>query len=235
MRSAYSIDGQVQIDFGPDALVQMWRFGIDHAKTRHLFITHSHDDHFLPLNLLFRQPGFAKLPEGNVLRLYGNDMVRHVTDQSHVTRSLAQIEFELIEPFRPVQAGDLRVTPVLADHGGDEIAVTYLAESASGSILQANDTGWFPDATWEYLKGRRIDAVLLDCTYGRTSCRESHLGGPEVIETRAEMLSRGALADDGRVIVTHLSHSGGLLHRELCEYFAPHAIEVAYDGMVIEV
>jgi phosphoribosyl 1,2-cyclic phosphate phosphodiesterase len=235
MRAAYSIDGHIQIDLGPDALAQMWRFGIDYARMDHLFITHAHEDHLLASNILFRQPGFARMPEESLLTVHGNDLVRQALEHGHTVLPLARSQFEVIEPFRPVDVGDVRVTPVRADHGGPEAAVTYLVESGGRAILQGNDTGWYPDDTWQFLAGREIDAVLLDCTYGLKSGGASHLGAPEVVEAKAELLSLGALATDGRMIATHLSHNGGALHQELCEFFAPHGIEVAYDGMVIEV
>jgi len=235
MRAAYSIDGHVQIDLGPDALVQAWRFGIDYSRVDHLFITHSHQDHFLPGNLLFRQSGFSLLPEGSLLTIHGSEMALMALELSRIILPLAKAQYDVIEPFRPVDLGDIRLTPVLADHAGGEVAAMYLVESEGGALLQGNDTGWFPDETWSFLAGRELSVVLLDCTYGLKSGGSGHLGAPEVVQARSELLSIGALAPQGRVIATHLSHNGGALHHELVEYFAPHGIEVAYDGMVVEV
>jgi len=235
MRAAYNIDGHVQIDLGPDALVQGWRFGIDYSRVDHLFITHSHQDHFLPGNLLFRQTGFSVLPEGSLLTIHGSETARKALELHHMILPLAKAQYDVIEPFRPVDLGDVRLTPVLADHGGGEVAVNYLVESHAGALLQGNDTGWYPDETWSFLAGRELAAVLLDCTYGLRSGGSSHLGAPEVVQARSELLSTGALAPDGRMIATHFSHNGGALHQELVEYFTPHGIEVAYDGMVVEV
>jgi phosphoribosyl 1,2-cyclic phosphate phosphodiesterase len=36
-------------------------------------------------------------------------------------------------------------------------------------------------------------------------------------------------------VVNHFSHHGQTLHEELCAWFAPHGIQVGYDGMVIDV
>jgi phosphoribosyl 1,2-cyclic phosphate phosphodiesterase len=51
----------------------------------------------------------------------------------------------------------------------------------------------------------------------------------------AELQSLGALAPNARKIATHFRHNGAALCDELTEYFTPHGIEVAYDGMVVEV
>lgn len=231
LRSAYNIDDYIQIDFSSDALIQMWKYELDYARLRHLFFTHSHADHCDPAHVGFRRRGFAVLPEENHLYIYGNEHVRAAFELHRVVVPLLQAEFRPLQAFAPVEAGDVRVTPLLADHAGDEEAFFFLLESATGRILQGNDTGWFPDETWEFLSGREINVVLLDCTYGPKGGAGSHMGAAEVVEAMAELQAIGALAPGARRIATHLSHNGGALHNELAEYFAPHGIEVAYDGM----
>ena len=55
-------------------------------------------------------------------------------------------------------------------------AYTYLISDGEKTLLYAHDTGYFPDATWEYLKGRRLDCGSLDCTYGALPThREGHM------------------------------------------------------------
>jgi phosphoribosyl 1,2-cyclic phosphate phosphodiesterase len=234
-RAAYNLDGRVQIDMGPDALAQMWTFGVDYAALQHLLFTHSHGDHCFPENVLFRRRGFSIVPEDSLLHVHGNDHVRRLFDGAPVPLPLAQAEFHLLEPYRPIDLGGITATPLLADHAGEEEAVIFLFESASGAILQGNDTGWFPDPTWDYVAGREIDAVLLDCTYGLHSGGGSHLGAPEVVQAMAELQSLGAVAPGARLIATHFSHNGGALHQELTDYFAAHGIEPAHDGMVVQV
>lgn len=235
MRAAYNIDGHIQIDFGPDALTQMWKFGLDYSELDHLFFTHSHEDHLQVSDLYYRRPGFAQLPPGNLLTIHGNRRVQENVNSHVKILPLLQAEFNVLKPFSGVDVGDLRITPLLADHANDEEALNFLIEAPGGKLLQGNDTGWYPDQTWDFLAGREIDVVLLDCTYGLQSGGGSHLGAPQVVEAKAELQSLGALASGGRVIATHFSHNGGALHQELTEYFEPHGIEVAYDGMEIEI
>ena len=235
MRAAYNVDDRIQIDLGPDALAQMWQFGVDYARLEHLFFTHSHADHCVPENLFFRRRGFSIIPDDSLLRVYGSRQVLTAMHQHFEVLPLLQAEYHVIRSFELVDCGDLRVTPIRADHGGEEEAFNFLLESATGSILQGNDTGWYPDETWEFLAGREIDAVLLDCTYGLHSGGGSHLGAPEVVQAMAELQSLGALAPNARRIATHFSHNGAALYAELAAYFTPHSIEVAYDGMEVSV
>jgi len=235
MRAAYNVDDYLQIDLGPDALTQMWQFGVDYSKVEHLFFTHSHGDHCEPEHLFFRRRGFSIIPEDSLLHVYGSEQVMTALQQHFPVLPLLQAQFHSIRSFDSVDCGDIRVTPLRADHGGDEEAFNFLLESDSGRILQGNDTGWYPEETWEFLAGREIDAVLLDCTYGLHSGGGSHLGAPEVVQAMAELQSLGALAPNARKIATHFSHNGAALYDELAEYFTPHGIEVAYDGMIVEV
>jgi phosphoribosyl 1,2-cyclic phosphate phosphodiesterase len=100
--------------------------------------------------------------------------------------------------------------------------------------LQGHDTGWWPDAPWEFLAERPINILLLDCTHGPHAASSGHLSAERVVAARDELAKRGALAEGARVIATHFSHNGGWLHARLEEFFAPHGIEVAYDGMGLE-
>ena len=62
-----------------------------------------------------------------------------------------------------------------------------------------------------------------------------HMGVDAVVALTEDMRRRGIVTARTRVIATHFSHNGGLLHEELVRTFLPHGIEVAYDGMVVRV
>ena len=72
----------------------------------------------------------------------------------------------------------------------------------------------------------------MDCTYGPADHNRGHLGCSWVVKARDELAKRRALQPDACVVATHFSHNGGWLHHKLEEYFAPHSIETAFDGMI---
>jgi len=51
---------------------------------------------------------------------------------------------------------------------------------------------------------------------------------------RDELAKLGALGPDAQVVVTHFSHNSRWLYHEYEEFFTPEGIQVAYDGMEIE-
>ena len=60
------------------------------------------------------------------------------------------------------------------------------------------------------------------------------MGAAVGVRFRDELLKRGILKKDGLAIVNHFSHNGNSLQADLEAYFAPHGIEVGYDGKVID-
>jgi phosphoribosyl 1,2-cyclic phosphate phosphodiesterase len=235
-RSAYMLGDEVRIDFGPDSHLHMQQYGLAFERLTHLLVTHSHWDHWVPEELAYRRRGFSRVREGNVLNLYGNARVRVRAEAALAdgweTYALAFHDLRLWEAIALPNGAS--ATPILAAHGGEEECVNYLIEAGGRRLLQGHDTGWWPEETWAFLAGRSIDLLLLDCTHGPGEGGRSHLGTETVFRARDELAKSGGLASGARVIATHFSHNGGWLHEQLVDYFAPHGIEVAYDGMEIE-
>jgi hypothetical protein len=98
-------------------------------------------------------------------------------------------------------------------------------------LLIAHDSGWYNESSWEFLAGKTLDLVLLDCTGGAREMRRGHMSCAVVREFRDRLREQGSLAPGARVIATHFSHNGGWLHDQLEAYLNPSGIEVAYDGM----
>ncbi|GIP33636.1 MBL fold metallo-hydrolase [Paenibacillus sp. J2TS4] len=233
-RSSVIIDDTMKIDFPPDTYHHVLRDNIDLASVEHLFITHSHWDHLQQTDLEKRMPTSAHGIDFP-LHIYGHDLVmqscKSVIDAKH-----ERFELHHVLPFQNVQVDqNTCVTPLLADHGKHETCLLYFIEKNGKSILYGHDSGWFPSETWNWLEGRSFDLAILDCTNGPLPGRQNHQNIEAVIEMKEEFQQKGMLRKNGKVIATHFSHNGGLLHHELEERFSPHGIIVAFDGMVYEV
>jgi len=103
------------------------------------------------------------------------------------------------------------------------------------SILYGYDSGWFPEETWRALEGYGLDLAILDCTTGVISSIRYHMGLKEVIEVKRRIVLRGIADKDTVFIATHFSHNGLLLHDELTAKLFPEGIDVAYDGLLMEI
>ncbi|MFP4249401.1 MAG: MBL fold metallo-hydrolase [Armatimonadota bacterium] len=235
-RAAYQLGERIHVDFGPDSFAQMLEFGLAYHHLEHLLFTHSHFDHICPQELRYRRSGFTHAPEEQLLTIHGNAQVREKLKIIGHTLEECRARFSPVTPFEPIDLGEgVTATPLVADHAGDdEEAVVYLFERDGRALLQGHDSGWYPQPTWDFLATKRLDTAVLECTYGPREGGRHHLGAHEVVEMRQELLKLGALSEDSRVVATHFSHNGGWLHEQLEDFFTPHGIEVAYDGMQLE-
>ena len=234
-RSGALIDGVVKVDFGPDTYAQLHREGRDLASITTLVFTHEHDDHFSPAELQYRKSMFVDGLQPEPLHIYGNE---HVIDRLHSTYPepdvlRATLEAPLRE-FRPVTTSDgTSILPVPAVHIPGALILRFVCVGLS--LLYGHDTGPFADDAVEALGAAgALDCALFDCTYGATEREYGlHMGLKGVVETVERLRAVGAVVDSTRLIATHISHQCGLMHNELAERLARHGIDLAYDGMVI--
>ncbi|MGE5623869.1 MAG: MBL fold metallo-hydrolase [Methanocella sp.] len=223
------------IDFPPDTYAHAVRFGLDLGSVEHLLVTHAHQDHFYPEDLLMRRPPFAHRREDNVLHVYGD---------AHVEASLAQavpdweesgVRFHLVTACEPFAAGELEAVPLPADHFPEKSAFVYLLQHGSHRLFWGLDSGWYPETTWAALEGSHLTAAVIDCTHGALSGQRNHLSVEGVKAVRERLLACGAADWSTHFVATHFSHNGGLSHAELEETFAGPAIQVAFDGFSLDV
>lgn len=234
-RAAYMIGDRVRVDFGPDSNLHMQKYGLAYERLDHLLVTHSHDDHWFPRDLQYRQKGFSVVTDP--LHVWGNARVEEQFVESNgLDWARFFLEFHLIRAWEAIDLGDgLTATPLLAAHDRTEECVNYLLEQDGRRALLGHDTGWYDPPTWEYLAGRELNLVLLDCTYGSISHDGGHLGCEDVVRAQIELETIGALAPDAMIVATHFSHNGGWTHDMLEVFFEPHGILVAFDGMRLQV
>jgi phosphoribosyl 1,2-cyclic phosphate phosphodiesterase len=235
-RASYQLGDTIHIDWGPDSYNSMISFGLDYSELAHLLVTHAHWDHWVPNELRWRCPGFSRLAPTAHLNIYGNEMVQDLMSiELEGEPADCAMSFELIEPFEVLNLGDdVMVTPLPAAHAPDQEAFIFHLDVDGTEVLIGHDSGWFFDEVFDHLASAQLKLVLLDCTYGTNDRREGHMGGMAVVETAERLRMLGAAAPDCRIIATHFSHNCLKTHDELAEFFAPHGIEVAYDGMEIE-
>jgi phosphoribosyl 1,2-cyclic phosphate phosphodiesterase len=110
-----------------------------------------------------------------------------------------------------------------------------LIEHNGRRVLYGNDTGIFPEETWEYLAGVPLDVVSLDCTFCGRKDGNNHMGLPDALEVRERLGELKCLKPDTRIILHHFSHNGGACYDEMVELARPHGMEVSFDGGVWEV
>lgn len=238
-RSQAVIDDSLLIDFPPDTYYHTISGNLSLPKIKNLIVTHSHSDHCYMLDVMQRDEPFAHGIPAEKLHIFGNQEVRRVyynarAEFSHID-SEDTAEFTFVKPFVSFQAGEYSVTPLKATHDKREDCYIYIIQKDEKRILYANDTGFFPEETWEYIKPLRFDLVSLDCTMGLVRDGKNHMGFEDDLELRSRLLKMKCADEDTKFIVTHFSHNGGLLQDEIQEKIKDYGVTAAYDGMEISI
>lgn len=241
-RSQSIVDRKLLIDMPADTYMHALQNSLDFSKVEHVLVTHSHPDHLYPEEFLLRRTDFIHLMESvPKLYVYGNQAVTERLKQamadcdapdSMLSEVLEPVEAALFTPFK---AGAYTVTALACDHmAGLETAYIYLIEKDGKALLYAHDTGELLEETWEYLAGKRLNAVSFDCTFGARDCKRGHMGLPNAANMKARMLEQGMADARTCFAVNHFSHNGGLCYEELVPLAEKSGFVVSYDGLKID-
>jgi phosphoribosyl 1,2-cyclic phosphate phosphodiesterase len=254
-RSSLRVGERVQIDFGPDGWAQSLLRGVSLRSLEHVLVTHSHADHFDLSEIMSKgmardanpAPLSLHVSEGLAGWLARNERVLlEWFDVSDAQAAEIRTRFPVhpMSPFRSYEVGELRVEPVLGTHQtlrGAETALSYLMELPGGArVLYACDTGWFGDRTWEYLRGRHADVLIMEATFGGRTDRPEHPHGHLDCRSHALMLEEmariGFVDSSTRLYATHLNPHQGLDHEGLQRWFDSRGlgVRVAYDGLEVD-
>lgn len=230
-RSGLLIDDDLKIDLPPDTFMQALRDGISLAKVKNLLITHTHQDHYYLQELAMHFRPFAH--DNEALGVWGD---RWAIEELRAAfpRWPKPEDLHVLTPYEPVTIGDTYVLPLRASHFPERGGLNFVVQRGGKTLLYGMDSGWFPEDSWEAQRAFRFDLVVLDCTHGPVPGGAYHGGTDTVIKARERMLAEGTADAATRFVANHFSHNGGWLHDELVAALAPHGIEVAYDGLVIE-
>lgn len=234
-RTAYQLGDTIRIDCGPDMFYHMVKYRLRFDLLQDLVITHNHRDHFYAEDITNRARGMSRVPDSSMLRIIGSSQV--IDD---CKKFLAPERHKL--SLQTVGHGDqlmlsagVELTVFNANHGAPS-SQFFAFRNENFSLLIANDTGWFPDESWDLIKKHnfKFDAVIADCCYQNIDHAAGHMGGETFLRVFDELRSLGALKPGAVSVANHFSHNPGMSHEDMCRFFNPRGIEVGFDGMEIE-
>ncbi len=239
-RSQALINNDLLIDFPADTYHHVLQNRLDLSAVRYCFITHSHLDHFEPMDIVYRMEScYSHNMTEPMLDIYGNEEVGRKFKKffSLGEEELpAQARMNEIKLYETVCVGDYRITPLPAYHKEDETAFVYLIENKGKTLLYLHDTGLLYDEVYDYLAKNKIRADLIsyDCTYAALPSGGGHMGLDSVPVVRRRLEEIGVADKETKHIVNHFSHNGKLMHDELSAAAAEIGFLCSYDGMSLE-
>lgn len=185
------IDEVLKVDFPPDTLYHSLKYGMDMNNVQDLLITHSHSDHLYAEDMAIRAEGYAQF--GNKpIHVYGHELPFQRC-QLALNGLSHNYKFHGVNPFESIKTQTATIVPLLADHDPRETCLLYYIDKEGTTILYGNDSGWFPEQTWNWLKDKQLDLVILECTTGYSSNRSNHMNVEAVFETKTWMEDNNVL------------------------------------------
>lgn len=223
--SCILIGEQFMVDCGLYAMESLRIAGTDISRITDIFVTHLHADHFVaehaeliaagkekPLRLWVRRD--AELPEmANV----------------EVIRMPRHTVMEVAEGFT-VEAID-------ANHHPATFPQHYIFTINGKKLLYALDGGWFLNESYKYLRDCNLDMMIIDCTCGDylgDYRMGEHNSIPMVRLMLPSLKTWGTITDNTRVFLSHLAPRLHKPHDETVALVAKDGMEVAYDGLKLD-
>lgn len=237
-RTSLQIDDSVLVDFSPDTFAHTVYGGLNLTEINNLLITHSHQDHFYPLDIANILTPMAKTHEGRVLQIYGNSRVGEVLNSTfkRCHESERKINFNEVQSYQRIQMDGYEVIPLRADHMPNEECLIYSISKSEKTVLCGFDTAMLTEEVWEAISSSYFDCVILDCTsINKDSFFAGHMGFGENVKIRKRMLEQKIAGEETVFVATHFAHSFAPFHDRLINLFKPDGFIPAYDGMEITI
>jgi phosphoribosyl 1,2-cyclic phosphate phosphodiesterase len=251
-RSSLRIGRHHQIDVSPDQYVQTISAGTDMYDVEHILVTHTHEDHFTLTALMDKQ--MSQRTNGRPLSVYLSEPARTYVEALVAAVPLSEndlrwirenLVFVGLEYFHEYTIGGFSAQTIKGNHtarGVNEHSINYLVGLPHGkTLLYACDTGYYQEDTWAYLSGKRVDTLILECTFAGKTDRgefpESHLDLASWFKMLERMKQIGFIDDRTAVYATHFNPHQGLSHFEIQDRLQHSAwrATAAYDGLHVEV
>lgn len=246
-RSQLVLDDELLVDFGPDTYANSLKYGFDLSKLKDLIITHTHQDHYYPLDFIMRIHGFCNPMENETLTVHGSPDIEtqaaaewqtHGREFSKVIES-GRVAFDVIKPYESREICGFHVTALPASHGTENPYV-YILEKGGKAMLIHNDSGYLRPETMGWLResGIKFDLISYECTYGNRYSSDggvNHMGIPNDLEARRRFIENGNCKDSTVSVITHFSHNGASVgYDDMLKIAEENGFILAYDGLEIE-
>lgn len=236
-------DGQLLIDFPGDTYLHALKYGLDFSDMQHLLLTHWHSDHLYAEDLALRMHGYGQ-NLGSTLHVYGNAFVEKFYDRAfelEERRDDARIRYHCQRNFSSFRVGNYMVWILAAQHGyyqGD-CSIYAVRDAAGKTFLWTHDGAYFSERMFQYLVDQKLhfDFVSLDCNNQPHAGQPGgpHMGWPDDQRLILRLTELGLADSTTRYVVNHFSHNSRLTHTQMEALVGPSHVEVAYDGLIVEI
>ncbi len=232
------------VDMPPQILTMLSKNKIDDSKINSVLITHRHEDHTLGLRYLFHGSERKGFRVDSPVQLY-----IPATALAGISRKLLSEKKESVFTSREgyynitrvndltsFECGEWIITPVETGHlsvkdresTGLESFGYIIKEKGGATFVYLLDAAVsLPVKTLALLETLKIDCLVGDCTYEKTTLNSGHMDIDSLINLKNKL-------NPSRTIASHISHMN-LGYKKLKKRLKKHSIELAYDGMELRI
>lgn len=249
--SSMVIDEELLIDMGPSCFDNAARFGVNLSKLKTLLVTHPHEDHLYPQHLRWRNtdesllpltyvekmrhggPRFTDIPQ---LNIYGNSFVMETLGKSLDDMEELKINLHEIKEGKEEKTDGYRILPVRGNHGSQQgFSHSYIIQKDEKTLLYALDSGSYDEDQFALIQEYQYDAVIMEGTTGLNEQYGGHMCLVNNIRIRERLKENKCLRENSRFLLTHLSPHWCPPHDWYESIVASEGLELAYDGLQIEI
>jgi ribonuclease BN (tRNA processing enzyme) len=217
---------QILMEAGPTLLASMKRVGLSPADLDVVLISHLHGDHFsglpfLILEYLYETPRRRRLTVAGPPCLEERTwaLFRHMYPDSDASEVARLLDFVVLEPAQTRQVAEpLQVHSIRTPHTVRDISMAFRIAVNGKVIVFSGDTGWTDDLI---TLSAGSDLFLCECTYFDEPSLDFHISYSHIATHHRRFSTR-------RLVLTHIG-------RQVLEHESDIELEMATDGMVIEV
>ena len=224
--SAMLINDRFLVDCGPHTLEALKIAGKDVSLITDLFITHLHSDHFNPANV-------------NELAKDRSEPLRVWVREDALTEGLENVTVMLMRQFKSyeIESGS-RVIALPANHDNKAYPRHLFFEVNGKTAFYGCDGAWMINSTYYFLKDKKLDLAVLDCTTGdyEGDFRMGEHNSIPMLRVMLPSLRTFKVIDEHtEVYFSHLAPSLHASHDETVLIAAEMGAKVAYDGLEINI
>lgn len=227
--SSVLVDGHLLIDCGPHTVESLLIQNIVLSEIDTIILTHLHADHYQPDSI----KEIAMAAERELTLGVHNDALPFVQEMFKDT-NIEVFGFTYCE--QKSIANGLDITPLPANHSG--FACHYLIEKNGKSMYYATDGAWIMFDAFYHLKNKKLDMFVVDATVGdyEGDYRVAEHNSIPMVRLMIKSFDKFQICDSHtKIYLTHLAPSLHKSHDETVAIMKKDKIDVAYDGLVVNI
>ncbi|MCL2480774.1 MAG: MBL fold metallo-hydrolase [Spirochaetaceae bacterium] len=229
---------KIAIDIPPQFISQLEQCGVSDTEIKNILLTQGNGEHILGLFYPFS----LKRSKGSVINspmdvYLGDDTLKSITSIFMPGRKINElddiIKLNTVKERHEFQIGNISIT-ALKTNNADTNTLTHKRDSFGYCLSEKGKNFYYfavaakkmPDTTLAFVRKKKPDCILIDCTYEKTGESSEHGDIESVIALRN-------MFHTGRMIISHIDHSN-LAPFALSKIFDNEGIEIGYDGLKIQ-